>query len=80
MSMKKSTFSLFLVHASTESLLGLGVEDNNCWGHEVESAISFMVSHNSPDMGWNIAADLQGFLQNNIDCLISQVNVGCIPF
>ena len=66
--------------ASTECLLGLEVGNNNQWGCEVESTISLMVSPNSLDLGWNTAADLQGFFQNNIDCLISQVNVQCIPF
>ena len=68
------------MHASTEHLLGLGLWDNNQWGHEVESVISLTVSHNSLNLGLNTAADLWGFLQNNIDCLTNQVNVQCIPF
>ena len=71
---------LFHMHASAECLLGLGVEDNNQWDCEVESAVSLTVSHDSLDLGWNTAADLWGFLQNNIDCLTNQVNVWCIPF
>ena len=42
--------------------------------------ISFTMSHNNLDLDWNTAADLWDSLCNNIDCLISQVNVGCIPF
>ena len=30
---------LFHMHASAEHLLGLGMEGNTHWGHEVESAI-----------------------------------------
>ena len=66
--------------ASTECLLGLGVGDNNQWDREVGSAISLMVSSSSLDLGLNTAADLWGFLKNNIDCLRNQVNVQCIPF
>ena len=68
------------MHASAKHLLGVGLEDNNQWGHEVESAISLMVSCNSLDLDWNTAANLWGFLWNNIDCLTNQVNVQCIPF
>ena len=68
---------LFHMHARAEHLLGLVVGG---WGHEVESVISLMVSHNSLDLDRNTAADLWGSLHNNIDCLISQASVGCIPF
>ena len=71
---------LFHVHASVERPLGLVVGCNIHWGHKVKSVVSLMVSRNSLDLGWNTAADLWGFLLNNIDCLINQVNVGCIPF
>ena len=65
---------LFHMHASAECLLGLVVEGNIHWGHEVESVISLMVYHNN--LGWNTAADLWDFLHDNIDCLISQASVG----
>ena len=71
---------LFHMHASTECLLGLVVEGNNQWDHEAVSAISFTVSRNSLDLGWNTAVGLQSFLQCNIDCLTNRVNVQCIPF
>ena len=76
------SFHIFLFHmcASTESLQGLVVVGNICWGHEIESAISLTVFHNSLDLGWNTAADLWDSLCNNIDCLINQVNVECIIF
>ena len=71
---------LFHVCVSTECLLGLVVVGDIHWGREVESAISLMVSHNSLGLDRNTAANLWDSLHNNIDCLISQASVGCIPF
>ena len=68
------------MHASAECLLGLVVEGNTHWDREVLSVITLMVSLNNLDLGWNTAADLWDSLHNNIDCLISQASVGCIPF
>ena len=66
--------------ASTEHLLGLGVEDNNQWGCEIESVISLTVVHNSLGLSWYTAVDLRGFLWKNVDCLTNQVKVWCTPF
>ena len=66
--------------ASTERLLGLVVEGNSHWDHEVFSVTALLVSCNSLDLDWNTAADLWDSLCNNIDYLISQANVGCILF
>ena len=68
------------MHASAEHLLGLVVEGNSRWDHEVFSVTTSLVSHNNLDLGWNTAADLWDSLHNNIDCLINQANVQCIPF
>ena len=71
---------LFHMHARVECLLGLVVEGNSCWDHKVFSVTASLVSCNNLDLGWNTAADLWDSLLNNIDCLINQTNVGCIPF
>ena len=49
---------LFHICASAECLLGLVVVGIIHWGHEVESAISLMVSHNNLDLDRNTATDL----------------------
>ena len=70
---------LFHVCASAEHMLGLVVGGNTHWGHEVESVISLTVSCNRLYLDRNTAADLWGSLCNNIDYLINQADVGCIP-
>ena len=68
------------MHASAECLLGQVMEGNSRWDQEVFSVTTLLVSHNNLDLGWNTAADLWDSLHNNIDVLIDQANVGCIPF
>ena len=68
------------MHVSAEHLLGQVVEGNSHWDHEAFSVTALLASHNNLDLGWNTAADLWDPLHNNIDYLIDQANVGCIPF
>ena len=61
-------------------LLGQVVEGNKHWDSEVLSVTTLLVSCNNLDLGWNTAADMWDSLHHNIDCMIDQANVGCIPF
>ena len=66
--------------ASTEYLLGLEVEGNSLQDHVVVCWLSLVRAHNSPGLGWNIAADWRGIALNSTGYLSSPVNVQSIPF
>ena len=71
---------LFHVCASTECLLGLGVEDSNLQDSITVCEISLAVAHNSPGPEQNIAAQPWGIPLNDTDYLSSQANVQYILF